>query len=64
VRCEPNLRFLRSSFKHIGDSQFFEVVTTSEESMQFDDHGVVLCRFLGGCNNSSRIRALHDVLVD
>jgi hypothetical protein len=32
VRCEPNPRFLWSSFKHIGDSQFFEVVTTSKES--------------------------------
>jgi hypothetical protein len=55
VRREHNLYFLWNSFKHIGDSQSFEMLTTSKEIMQFHDHGVVVFRFANGHNESSTI---------
>ena len=50
VRYERNLKFLWNLFKHIGDSQFLEIVTTSKEIMSFHDNGVVVFRFCRGCN--------------
>ena len=43
--CVINIIFLWGFFKHIGDSQFLEIVTTSKEIMSFYDHGVVVFRF-------------------
>ena len=43
--CEHNFYFLWDRFKHIGDSQFLEIVTASKEIMLFHDHGVVVFRF-------------------
>ena len=45
MRSEHNLYFVWDHFKYIGDSQFLELVTTSEEIMSFHDHGVVVFRF-------------------
>ena len=45
VCCEHNLYFLWDRFKHIGDSRFLEIVTTSKEMMSFHDHGVVVFWF-------------------
>ena len=45
MRCEHNLYFLWDGFRHIGDSQFLEIVSTSKEIMSFHDHGGVVFRF-------------------
>ena len=45
MRFEHNLYIVGDHFKHIGDSQYLEIVTTAEEIMPFHDHGVVVCRF-------------------
>ena len=45
MRCEHNLCFLWDHFKHTGDSQFLEIITTSKEIMSFHYHGVVVFRF-------------------
>ena len=37
--------FFWDRFKHIGDSQYLEIVTTSKEIMSFHDYGVVVLRF-------------------
>ena len=42
MRCEHNLYFLWDRFKHISDSQFLEIVITSEEMMPFHDHSIVV----------------------
>ena len=54
VRCEHNPYFLWNRFKHIGDSQYLEIVTTSKEIMPFHDHGVVVFRFGRSRNESPR----------
>ena len=63
VRFEHNLYFLRGRFKHICDSQYLEILTTTKETMSFHDHGVVVCRFGRGDNESSRAIGLSYVLV-
>ena len=46
MRCEHNLYFLWDRFKHTGDSQFLEIITTSKEIMSFHYHAcVVVFRF-------------------
>ena len=50
VRGEHNLYFLWGRFKHIGDSQFLEIVTTSKKIMSFYDHGVVVFLFVRSPN--------------
>ena len=45
VWCEHNLRYLWDRFKHIGDSQHFEIATTSKEIMSFHDLGIIVLRF-------------------
>ena len=45
MRCEHNLHFLWDRFKHIGNSQFLEIVTASKEIMSFYDYGVAVFRF-------------------
>ena len=63
VRCEHNLYFLWNHFKHIGDSQYLEIVTASKEIMSFHDHGVVVFRFGRSHNESTRNTALSYPLV-
>ena len=63
VRCKHNLYFLWNRFKHIGDSQYLEIVTTSKEIMSFHDHGVVVFRFGRSRNESSRNTTLSYRLV-
>ena len=63
VRCKHNLYFLWDHFKHIGDTQFLEVFTTSKEIMSFHDHGVVVFRFGGSRNESTSNTALSYLLV-
>ena len=63
MRCEHNLYFLWDRFKHIGDSQFLEIVTTSKEIMSFHDHGAVVLRFVRSRNESSRNTGLSYLLV-
>ena len=58
MRCEHNLYFLRDLFKHISDSQFLEIYTTSKEIMSFHDRGVVVFRFGRSRNDLSRNIAL------
>ena len=64
VRCEHNLFFLWNRFKHIGDNQFLEIVTTSKEIMSFHDHDVVVLRSGGSRNNISNTAALPYLLVE
>ena len=64
VRCEHNLCFLWDHFKHIGDSQFLEIVTTSKEIMSFHDLGVVVFRFGHSHNELSRNTASSYLLVN
>ena len=64
MHCKHNLYFLWDRFKHIGDSQFLEIVTTSKEIMSFYDHGVVLFQFGRSHNESSGIIALPYLLVE
>ena len=45
MRCAHNLYILQGHFKHIGDCDFFEIVTTSKKIMSVHDHGVVVFRF-------------------
>ena len=54
MRCEHNVYFLWDRFKHIGDSQYLEIVSTSKEIMSFHDHGVVVFRFGRSRNNLAR----------
>ena len=61
--CEHNLYFLWDRFKHIGDSQFLEIVTTSKEIMSFHDRGVVMFRFGYSRNHLSGNTALSHLLV-
>ena len=63
VRREHNLCFLWDCFKHIGDSQYLEIITTSKEIMSFHDHGVVVFRFGFDRNDLSRNTALSYFLV-
>ena len=63
VRRKPNLYIHWDRFKHIGDSQFLEIVTTSKEIISFHDHGVVVLRFGRSRNESSRNIALYYLLV-
>ena len=63
MRFEHYLYFLRGRFKHIGDSQFLEKLTTMKETMSFHDLGVVVCRFVRGDDESSRAIALSYLLV-
>ena len=63
MRCEHNLYFLWDRFKHIGDSQFLEIVTTSKEIMSFHDYGAVVFRFGRSRNDLSRNTALSYLLV-
>ena len=63
MRCEHNLYFLRDRFKHVGDSQYLEIVTTSKEIMPFHDYGVVVFRFDDSSNESSRNTGLSYLLV-
>ena len=37
---------LRNRFKFLGHNQFLEVCPTSQETVLFHDHGVVLLRFV------------------
>ena len=46
--CVVNIIFTFSAwdrFKHTGDSQFLEIITTWKEIMSFHYHGVVVFRF-------------------
>ena len=45
--CVVNTIFTFSGivFKHIGDSKYLEIVTTSKETVPFHDHVVVVLRF-------------------
>ena len=63
MRCEHSLYFLWDHFKHIGDSQYLEIVTTSKEIMLFHDHGVVGFRFGHNRNELSRNIAFAYLLV-
>ena len=63
VRREHNLYFLWDRFKHISDSQYLEIITTSKEIMSFHDHGVVVFRFGFDRNYSPRSTALSYFLV-
>ena len=63
VRFKHNLYFLCDHFKHIGDTQFFEVFTTSKEIMSFHGHGAVMFRFGGSRNESTSNTALSYLLV-
>ena len=45
VRCEHSLCFFWGRFKHIGDRELLEIITTSKEIMSFHDHAVVVFRF-------------------
>ena len=63
VRRKPNLYIHWDRFKRISDSQFLEIVTTSKEIISFHDHGVVVLRFGGSRNESSRNIALYYLLV-
>ena len=64
MHCEHNLYFLWDRFKHIGDSQFLEIVTTSKEIMPFHDHGVVVFRFDFDRSDSSSSTTLSYFLVE
>ena len=61
--CVINIIFLWGFFKHIGDSQFLEIVTTSKEIMSFYDHGVVVFRFGLSRNDLFRNTGLPYLLV-
>ena len=63
VRRKPNLYIHWDRFKRIGDSQFFEVITTSKEIMSFHDHGVVVLRFGRSRNELSGNIALYYLFV-
>ena len=63
VRCEHNLYFLWGRFKHVGDNQYLEIVTTSKEIMSFHDHGVVVFRFGRSRYESPGITVLSYLLV-
>ena len=63
MRCEHNLYFLWGRFKHNGDSQYLEIVTTSKEIMSFHDYGVVMLRFGRGRYESPGITVLSYLLV-
>ena len=63
VLCEHNFYFFRDRFKHVGDSQYLEIVATSKEIMSFHDHGVVVFRFGLSSNELSRNIALPYFLV-
>ena len=64
MRCEHNLYFYWNRFKHIGDSQFLEIVTTSKEIMSFHDHGVVVFRFGRSRNDPFRNTILSYIMVN
>ena len=64
MRCEHNLYFHWNRFKHIGDSQFLEIVTTSKEIMSFHDHGVVVFRFGRSRNDPFRNTILSYIMVN
>ena len=63
VRCEYNFYFLWDRFKHVGDSQYLEIITSSKEIMSFHDHGVVGLRFSLSRNDLSTVIALSYHLV-
>ena len=63
VCYKRNLYFLWDRFKHISDSQFLEIVTTSKEIMSFHDHGVVVFRFDRSHNESPAAIAFPYLLV-
>ena len=63
VRCEYNFYFLWDRFKHVGDSQYLEIITSSKEIMSFHDHGVVGPRFSLSRNDLSTVIALSYHLV-
>ena len=64
VRCEHTVHLRRSSFKCIGDSQFFKVlIISSEEIMQFHDHGPFVFRFARGYNVASIIGLSPSVMA-
>ena len=61
IACEHNLYFLWDSFKHIGDRQYLEIVTSSKKIMSFHDHGVVMFRFCLSRNELSRNTDLSHI---
>ena len=63
VHCEHNLYFLWHHFKHIGDCEFLEIITTSKEIMSFHDLGVVVFRFGLRRNESSGDTGLSYILA-
>ena len=60
---EHNLYFLWDRFKHVGDSQYLEIVTTSKEIMSFHDRGAVVFRFRLSRNKSPNDAGSHYLLV-
>ena len=63
MRCEHILYILWDRFKHIGDNQFLEIVTTSKEIMPFHDNSVVVFRSVCSRNESFRNVSLYYLLV-
>ena len=62
MRCENNLHFLWDRVKHIGDSLFLEIITSSKAAASLYDHGIVVFLFGGSRNKISSNTALSYLL--